>query len=289
MQETCGRDLSCWRGSWVAGFCLVWVAGYKRPAIVTGELFLGRVLCFTIVSFCSDVSQLGVSLCLLSGILSWVYVHRMAEAAEKLAKIPAWNKPGVFNLDISEECPTRKFKELVRQGIPTKLRPGLWLQLSGGLAMKKAAPADYFLNLAAFPGVMDPSAVRGFAHPQLTSQKGLSAVRRVVLAYGHHRGKGEISTNVTQLAAFLLAIFGLEKLEDVFWTLVGLENKLKPFSFCEVFRCPSPVILCLSAGNFSAHIGSEVNFAKKVCCGRLLGAKVSVCSLCWRFLVEVQG
>ena len=41
----------------------------------------------------------------------------------------------------------KSLKALARDGIPAELRPTLWVQLSGGLALKKAAPPSYYRNL----------------------------------------------------------------------------------------------------------------------------------------------
>ena len=41
----------------------------------------------------------------------------------------------------------KSLKALARDGIPAELRPTLWFQLSGGLALKKAAPPSYYRSL----------------------------------------------------------------------------------------------------------------------------------------------
>ena len=41
----------------------------------------------------------------------------------------------------------KSLKALAREGIPAELRPTLWFQLSGGLALKKAAPPSYYRSL----------------------------------------------------------------------------------------------------------------------------------------------
>ena len=48
----------------------------------------------------------------------------------------------------SNNVPAAKsLKALARDGIPPELRPTLWFQLSGGLALKKAAPPNYYRSL----------------------------------------------------------------------------------------------------------------------------------------------
>lgn len=41
----------------------------------------------------------------------------------------------------------KSLKALARDGIPAELRPTLWFQLSGGLALKKAAAPNYYRSL----------------------------------------------------------------------------------------------------------------------------------------------
>lgn len=144
----------------------------------------------------------------------------------------------------------KKLKALARAGIPQLLRPTLWLQLSGGQALRAARPADHYAKLcAAADGGASPKSVvvsrlelEGFnafpSHALLSSIKGLSAVRRVVLAHATHVGAASLSGGIVSVAAFLLAAMGPAKEEEAFWTLCALrELRLHPSHYENMRGC----------------------------------------------------
>lgn len=50
-------------------------------------------------------------------------------------------------------------KQLVRQGIPTELRPTMWYWLSGGYSLATSAQSDYYSKLASSTGELDDAAI----------------------------------------------------------------------------------------------------------------------------------
>ena len=50
-------------------------------------------------------------------------------------------------------------KQLVRQGIPTELRPTMWYWLSGGYSLATSAQSDYYSKLASSTGKLDDAAI----------------------------------------------------------------------------------------------------------------------------------
>lgn len=77
---------------------------------------------------------------------------------------------------------------------------------------------------------------RTFAtHPVLSTYKALEVVRRVVTAFGRRNQTNAFCTNVNYMAAFLLAVMGLNKEEEVFWVVTALlESRLPASSVLEV-------------------------------------------------------
>ena len=72
-------------------------------------------------------------------------------------------------------------------------------------------------------------------HAMLSSKKALEAVRRIVTAFGRRNHSNSYSSNVNYIVAFLLAVLGLDKEEDVFWILTALlERRLPASSVLEV-------------------------------------------------------
>ena len=72
-------------------------------------------------------------------------------------------------------------------------------------------------------------------HSVLSSKRALEAVRRIVTAYGRRNHTNAYSSNVNYIAAYLLAVLGLAKEEEAFWTLTALlERRLPASSVLEV-------------------------------------------------------
>ena len=144
---------------------------------------------------------------------------------------------------LSNTPPPSKLKQLARDGIPMPLRPTLWYQLSGAAALKRTEPAEYYTSLASLGklSATDGSELsldlfRTFStHPVLSSYKALEAVRRIVTAFGRRNESVAYSQNVNFVVAFLLVVMGLNKEEEVFWTLTALlERRLPASSVAEV-------------------------------------------------------
>ena len=176
----------------------------------------------------------------------------------------------------------------------------MWFQLSGGLALKKAASLSYYHSLTKLGkepklcGISStdadmfrtfrwaPATVNNFvvrllpdivrrwtawqlclpsfslcmcfclhtsfrssapiiailccrSHVTLNSFQAIAAVRRIALGYGRRNPEAPFTKNVHYVAAFLLAVFGLDREEDVFWTLTALlEQRLHPSCVLEV-------------------------------------------------------
>jgi hypothetical protein len=135
--------------------------------------------------------------------------------------------------------PPAKLKQLAREGIPHTLRPQLWLRYSGAAALQHAEPAHYYESLVAANrrgssklGVtqLDADLFRTFPqHPVLSSSTGIHAVRRVVTAFGRRNPEMPYAKSVNAIVAFLFAVLGLHREEEVFWILVALlEQRLQP-------------------------------------------------------------
>ena len=160
--------------------------------------------------------------------------------------LPTW-QPDLTSLPSSVP---RKLKQLVRKGIPQPLRPKLWLQFSGGLALRSHSPEGHYQALlAAAPKLakssllqLDSATAKTFPGLRLlATDSGREAVRRLARAYSQHTQKASLlgDSALLSLAAFLLTVVGLEKEEDAFWTLVGLvETRLSSLALLQVKRLP---------------------------------------------------
>ena len=72
-------------------------------------------------------------------------------------------------------------------------------------------------------------------HATLNSFHAIAAVRRIVLGYGRRNPDAPFTRNLNFVVAFLLAVLGLEREEDVFWILTALlEQCLHPSCVLEV-------------------------------------------------------
>ena len=90
--------------------------------------------------------------------------------------------------------------------MPQLLRPALWFQLSGGAALQASKPAGHYESLAedASPKSVVVSRVELEAfnafpsHSLLPSIKGLSAVRRLVVAHNLHTGSANFDGGIVR-------------------------------------------------------------------------------------------
>ena len=144
---------------------------------------------------------------------------------------------------LSNTPPPSKLKQLIREGIPISHRPCLWYQLSGGAAMKRTEPAEYYTSLVSLGKLSSSNSpelsldlFRTFSnHLVLSSYKALEAIRRIVTAFGRRNQSVMYSQNINYVVAFLLVVMGTTKEEEVFWTLTALmERRLPATSVVEV-------------------------------------------------------
>ena len=128
--------------------------------------------------------------------------------------------------------------------------PKLWLQFSGGLALRSHSPEGHYQALlAAAPKIakssllhLDSATAKTFPGLKLlATEPGREPVRRLARAYSQHTHKASLlgDSALLSLAAFLLAVVGLEREEDAFWTLVGLvETRLSSLALLQVRPVP---------------------------------------------------
>lgn len=82
-------------------------------------------------------------------------------------------------------------------------------------------------------------------HATLNSFQAIAAVRRIVLGYGRRNPDAPFTRNLNFVVAYLLAVLGLEREEDVFWILVALlEQCLHPSCVLEVSLYAPQSSLC---------------------------------------------
>ena len=82
-------------------------------------------------------------------------------------------------------------------------------------------------------------------HATLNSFQAIAAVRRIVLGYGRRNPDAPFTRNLNFVVAFLLAVLGLDREEDVFWILTALlEQCLHPSCVLEVsvYALCSPLV-----------------------------------------------
>jgi hypothetical protein len=143
-----------------------------------------------------------------------------------------WSKESIVQtLNFNSPVP-KATKQLVRDcGIPEKLRPVLWMNLSGALAKSQQYPAGIYAEIedgARFTSPMstcDSLRILGARHPVLATSRSTAALHRITAGvyYLSEGGVGaHVSPNVLRLGAFLLAVLGLKNEEAAFWILFAL-------------------------------------------------------------------
>ncbi|KAG2434481.1 hypothetical protein HYH02_012310 [Chlamydomonas schloesseri] len=140
------------------------------------------------------------------------------------------------SFDPSQPTPiTSAIKEEVRKaGIPAGLRPDFYFVASGAHKLANDAPAGTYSALAASTAdladdvifqVEDDIRVARILHKDETrlfsTAKGAEALSRVIFAY-LQRGGSAYWKGLASVAAQLLTVFGREREEQAFWTLVAL-------------------------------------------------------------------
>lgn len=134
-----------------------------------------------------------------------------------------------------------KVKLAVRDGIPARLRPLLWMQLSGAAALRATAPDGYYAATVKAAGVgglplTQLEADLGLVfptHPLLYSRKTLEAVRRVVMAYGWRNAEVGYNFYLGGLTVYMLVVLGVDREEDAFWLLTALLENILPPAYYE--------------------------------------------------------
>lgn len=156
-----------------------------------------------------------------------------------------------LTLDEVASPPARVKTILRNHPVPPALRPALWLQLSGGAALRDAAPPRYYSRLLESDEtswedrlpVVEGTLLRLFpSHAMICSPATAEATTRLVGALAqYNHGVVAAQPCIAAVAAFLLVVMGNGKLgnqEDSFWTLAGLvEHRLHPHFF--QVRCAS--------------------------------------------------
>lgn len=140
----------------------------------------------------------------------------------------------VSSFSISTLTNTILLKKLIRQGIPSVLRPKLWLSASGAAKKRSTVPHSYYQDLIqAVEGMVTPATLqidqdlaRTFpTHPWLDTEEGHASLRRVLVAYSFRDSRVGYCQGLNYVAALLLLVMKNE--EDAFWMLaVLLENVL---------------------------------------------------------------
>eukprot|EP00898_Chlorokybus_atmophyticus_P001812 jgi/Chlat1/2631/Chrsp178S02475 len=135
---------------------------------------------------------------------------------------------------IPEGAPTGAFKRLIRKGIPAPLRLKVWMVISGAARMSAMASPVYYADLAQ-RGEADAVATSDWeaskqiendlrrtfpGHAWINSEKTLSELRRVLLAYALRNPKVGYCQSMNFVAALLLLVAGEE--EGAFWLLAAL-------------------------------------------------------------------
>ncbi|MCO5579246.1 hypothetical protein L7F22_033100 [Adiantum nelumboides] len=129
---------------------------------------------------------------------------------------------------------TLLLKKLIRKGIPSTLRPKVWLVVSGAAKKRSAAPDSYFQDLcvaghgrtSAAIKQIDHDLARTFpSHPWLDSPEGQASLKNVLVAYSLRDSHVGYCQGMNFVAGLLLLVMKRE--EEAFWMLaVLLENVL---------------------------------------------------------------
>lgn len=155
-----------------------------------------------------------------------------AKQAAKQAK--RWAK-----IDATKKLPPQAaLKRLCRKGIPVKLRPWVWLDVSGASTRRAQHPDNYYQNMvvagqrSSFLRQVDLDVPRTHpGHPWMQSAGGQQSLRSVLLAFCAHNQQLGYCQSMNYVAGLLLLAMDKRE-EDAFWTFTCLvENILYPGTY----------------------------------------------------------
>ena len=128
---------------------------------------------------------------------------------------------------------TKRLQELISQGIPDKLRGEMWLILSGALFdldRFKGTYNDILLKSRQISSLVADEIERDLhrslpEHPAYQSEKGISALRNVLLSYAAYNTNVGYCQAMNMIASLFL-LYTSE--EEAFWLLVSVVERLLP-------------------------------------------------------------
>lgn len=138
--------------------------------------------------------------------------------------------------------PNDRLKKLCRKGIPSQMRPWVWMKISGALARRNASPHGYYLKAVESGRESSPFAhqigldvPRTFPNcPWVQSEPGQSSVKRVLLAFSHHNPKVGYCQGMNYVAALLLLALGHDE-EASFWVMASLIDNDKGILYQDMY------------------------------------------------------
>ncbi|XP_063685147.1 TBC1 domain family member 9-like isoform X2 [Bolinopsis microptera] len=128
---------------------------------------------------------------------------------------------------------TKRLQELISHGIPDKLRAEMWLILSGAIFDMEKYRGKYDM-LVEKSGNVSPIVADEIErdlhrslpeHPAYQSEKGIDALRRVLLSYALYNSNVGYCQAMNMIASVFL-LYGSE--EESFWLLVAVVERLLP-------------------------------------------------------------
>lgn len=126
----------------------------------------------------------------------------------------AWQRIRVQLLEEGQLKRSRELKLLVRGGVPESIRGRVWLALSGADSLRAKYPRNYYQELVSCPsfkertvatGEIEKDLLRTFpGHRMFREEEGISALRRILVAYSLHNTEVGYCQSLNLLAALLL-------------------------------------------------------------------------------------
>eukprot|EP00892_Ulva_mutabilis_P000390 jgi/Ulvmu1/10351/UM061_0034.1 len=133
---------------------------------------------------------------------------------------------------ISSTASHANIKQRCRKGVPPKLRPMVWMAVSGAAHLRAQYVASYFITCATLPVTnadheahikqIELDVTRTFpAHPYFKERHGQQALTMTLRAYATHDPVVGYCQSMNYVAAFLLLVLNKDA-EQAFWVLVVL-------------------------------------------------------------------